>query len=99
MKMPQFPRTAGESPSAAPLERKRCAATAPILLRRRAQRRWEIVMKGSAWPPEESPILTRRSALGAGLALTLAGCNSMGVELPSFDVGKPAAGPSPATGS
>ena len=32
--------------------------------------------------PEERPGLTRRTALSGGLALTLAGCNSMGVELP-----------------
>jgi len=56
-------------------------------------------MKGSGLPPEENLVLTRRAALGAGLALTLAGCNSMGVELPSFDLGKPATAPAPAGGS
>src|SRR5260370_8680572 len=36
--------------------------------------------------------LTRRAALGGGLALTLAGCNSMGVELPAASP-PPAGGP------
>ena len=40
--------------------------------------------------------LTRRAALGGGLALTLAGCNSVGVELPSD--GKPASSVPPAEG-
>ena len=56
-------------------------------------------MKGSTSPPEGSLVLTRRAALGAGVALTLAGCNSMGVELPSVDLGKPATAPTPAGGS
>ncbi len=55
-------------------------------------------MKFSARKPEERPGVTRRTALGGGLALTLAGCNSMGVELPSMDVGKPGASVPPAGG-
>ena len=40
--------------------------------------------------------LTRRAALGGGFALTLAGCNSVGVELPSD--GKPGPSVPPASG-
>ena len=36
---------------------------------------------------------TRRSCLGGGLALTLAGCNSSGIELPGIAVGTPNAPP------
>ena len=50
-------------------------------------------MKDLALPPEGRRDLTRRAALGGGLALTLAGCNSMGVDLPGVDFGKPAASP------
>ena len=46
-------------------------------------------MEISARKPEERPGLTRRTALCGALTLTLAGCNSMGVELPG--VGQPAA--------
>ena len=45
-------------------------------------------MKISAEKPEERRGVTRRTALGGGLALTLAGCNSMGVQLQGIDVGK-----------
>ena len=48
-------------------------------------------MKDLAVPPEGRRLLTRRAALGGGLALSLAGCNSMGVDLPGADLGKPAA--------
>ena len=37
----------------------------------------------AAEQPEAGRGLTRRTALGGGLALTLAGCNSVGVDLPS----------------
>ena len=57
-------------------------------------------MKISAEKPEERRGVTRRTALGGGLALTLTGCNSMGVQLQGIDVGKtvgpippPAGGP------
>jgi branched-chain amino acid transport system substrate-binding protein len=55
-------------------------------------------MKDLAVPPEGRRLLTRRAALGGGLALSLAGCNSMGVDLPGADLGKPAASLSPAGG-
>ena len=42
--------------------------------------------------------LTRRAWLGGGLALTLAGCNSLGIELPSAGVGTPGASPPLARG-
>src|SRR5271155_2439939 len=53
-------------------------------------------MKICAQKPEERLGVTRRAALGGGLALTLAGCNSIGVELQGLDVGKPAASVPPA---
>ena len=56
-------------------------------------------MKISAEKPEERRGVTRRTALGGGLALTLAGCNSMGVQLQGMDLGKTAASlPPPAGG-
>ncbi len=51
-------------------------------------------MEICARKPAERPGLTRRAALSGGLALTLAGCNSMGVELPP--VGQSPAAVSPA---
>ena len=54
-------------------------------------------MEISARKPEERRSVTRRTALGGGLALTLAGCNSMGVELPG--VGQPAATVPPPAGA
>lgn len=60
--------------------------------------RQEVEMTIAAERPEARRGLTRRAALGGGLAMTLAGCNSVGVEPPS-DMGKlgpsvpPAAGP------
>jgi branched-chain amino acid transport system substrate-binding protein len=45
-------------------------------------------MKISAEKPEKRRGVTRRTALGGGLALTLTGCNSMGVQLQGIDVGK-----------
>ena len=47
--------------------------------------------------PEARRGLTRRAAIGGGLAVTLAGCNSVGVDLPS-DVGKPGPAVPPAAG-
>jgi branched-chain amino acid transport system substrate-binding protein len=56
-------------------------------------------MKICARKPEERRGVTRRTALGGGVALTVAGCNSMGVELPGGDFGKqPASIPPPAGG-
>jgi substrate-binding family protein len=55
-------------------------------------------MRIAARPPEARHGVTRRSVLGGGLALTLAGCNSVGVELPN-DFGSPApSGAPPAPG-
>ena len=54
-------------------------------------------MEISARKPEARPGVTRRTALGGGLALTLAGCNSMGVDLPG--VGQPAAAVPPPAGA
>jgi branched-chain amino acid transport system substrate-binding protein len=56
-------------------------------------------MKFSAEKPEERRGVTRRTALGGGLALTLAGCNSMGVQLQGIDVGKTAASLPPPAGA
>jgi branched-chain amino acid transport system substrate-binding protein len=50
-------------------------------------------MRFAAEQPAAGRGLTRRAALGGGMALTLAGCNSAGLEMPS-DAGGPA--PSPA---
>ena len=56
-------------------------------------------MKISAEKPEKRSGVTRRTALGGGLALTLTGCNSMGVQLQGMDLGKTAASlPPPAGG-
>ncbi len=55
-------------------------------------------MKDLAQPPEGRTCLTRRAALGGGLALTLSGCNSMGVEMPGAGLGNQAASPVPAGG-
>ena len=56
-------------------------------------------MKISAEKPEERRGVTRRTALGGGLALTLAGCNSMGVQLQGIDVGKTAGSIPPPAGA
>src|SRR5580698_9292762 len=60
---------------------------APAPLRR------EVGMRFAAEQPAAGRGLTRRAMLGGGMALTLAGCNSAGLEMPS-DAGGPA--PSPA---
>ena len=52
-------------------------------------------MKISAPPPDGRAPLTRRAALCGGLALTLAGCNSAGFDLPGAGFGGPAAPPPP----
>ena len=49
-------------------------------------------MKFAAQQPAAGRGLTRRALLGGGLALTLAGCNSAGLEMPN-DAGGPAATP------
>src|SRR5579863_2627152 len=59
--------------------------------------RQEAGMTIAAERPEARRGLTRRAAIGGGLALTLAGCNSVGVELPS-DMGKPGPAVPPAAG-
>src|SRR5271156_1729730 len=50
-------------------------------------------MRFAAEPPAAGRGVTRRALLGGGMGLTLAGCNSAGLEMPN-DVGGPA--PSPA---
>lgn len=56
-------------------------------------------MKISAEKPEGRRAMTRRAALGGGMALTLTGCNSMGVQLQGMDLGQtPASVPPPAGG-
>ena len=52
-------------------------------------------MKFVSESSERRRALTRRALLGGGLALTLAGCNSMGIEMPGVGLGAPAASPSP----
>src|SRR5579872_4095271 len=59
--------------------------------------RQEAGMTIAAERPEGRRGLTRRAALGGGLAMTLAGCNSVGVEPPS-DMGKLGPSVPPATG-
>ena len=48
-------------------------------------------MRFAAEQPAASRGVTRRVVLGGGLMLTLAGCNSTGLELPNDAVGGPAA--------
>src|ERR1700723_808391 len=52
----------------------------------------EVGMRFAAEKPAAGHGLTRRAMLGGGMALTLAGCNSAGLEMPN-DVGGPAATP------
>jgi len=54
-------------------------------------------MRMAAEEPEARRGLTRRAALGGGLALTLAGCNAVGVDMPA-DSGKPGSSVPPANG-
>ena len=53
-------------------------------------------MRFAAEQPAERHGLTRRAVLGGGMALTLAGCNSPGLEMPS-DAGGPAPPPAQPT--
>src|SRR5580692_7171631 len=62
----------------------RLAAPAPL--------RREVGMRFAAEPPAAGRGLTRRALLGGGMALTLVGCNSAGLEMPN-DVGRPAPSP------
>jgi hypothetical protein len=55
-------------------------------------------MKILVQTPRNRPRLTRRALLGGGVALTLAGCNSSGIELPGAGIATPVASPS-ATGA
>jgi ABC-type branched-subunit amino acid transport system substrate-binding protein len=48
--------------------------------------------------PEVRRGFTRRAALSGGVALAVAGCNSMGVEYPSADVGRPVGAAAAASG-
>jgi hypothetical protein len=57
----------------------------------------EVGMTIAAEQPEAGRGVTRRTVLGGGLALTLAGCNSVGLDMPS-DFGKPGPSVSPAGG-
>ena len=59
--------------------------------------RQEAGMTIAAERPEARGGLTRRAVLGGGLVLTLAGCNSGGVDMPG-DFGKPGAAVPPAAG-
>src|SRR5580693_2869394 len=61
----------------------RLAAPAPL--------RREVGMRFAAEQPEAGRGLSRRALLGGGMALTLAGCNSAGLEIPN-DAGGPAVG-------
>jgi branched-chain amino acid transport system substrate-binding protein len=83
--MPQFPSTAGESSLS------------------RADKRTdrEAAMKLSAQRPEASPNVTRRALLGGGLTLTLAGCNSGGVDFggPAVSAPPPIAANAPTVGA
>lgn len=52
-------------------------------------------MKIVSEPSDRRRAVTRRVLLSGGLALTLAGCNSTGIEFPSAGLGAPSASPSP----
>src|ERR1700735_730006 len=67
----------------------RLAAPAPL--------RREAGMKFAAEQPAAGRGLTRRAMLGGGMALTLAGCNSAGLEIPN-DAGGPAPAPAQPAG-
>ena len=55
-------------------------------------------MAMAAEQPEGRRGMTRRTVLGGGLALTLAGCNSVGLEMPNDAGGPPPAPAQPAGG-
>jgi branched-chain amino acid transport system substrate-binding protein len=91
--MPQFLPTASESP----LSRagKRTGDATRLGLKVAHERK--VAMKFSAQTPEERASVTRRALLGGGLALTLAGCNSNGIDLgggaPAVSTPPPAGAP------
>jgi branched-chain amino acid transport system substrate-binding protein len=55
-------------------------------------------MRMAADEPEATPGLTRRAVLGGALMVTLAGCNSAGIEMPNDFGGAPGPSASPANG-
>jgi branched-chain amino acid transport system substrate-binding protein len=87
--MPQFPSTAGESPLSRADKRTEDATHCRLSWPGR-----EVAMKFSSEGPEAGLTVTRRALLGGGLALTLAGCNSSGV-----DFGAPAVSAPPPAGA
>ncbi|HWY82495.1 MAG TPA: hypothetical protein VNY10_11290, partial [Roseiarcus sp.] len=54
-------------------------------------------MRFAAEQPAAGRGLSRRALLGGGMALTLAGCNSAGLEMPN-DAGRPAPAPAQPAG-
>src|SRR5271170_324860 len=90
VKMPQFPSNAGESPLSRAARRADQATRYPPSTGPGR----EVAMRFSAQKPETSGDVTRRALLG-GFALTLAGCNSSGVD---FGAGAPAVSAPPPAG-
>ena len=90
--MPQFPPTAGESPLSRAGKRTDDAARPRLL----AALGRKVAMKFSAQTPDERGSVSRRALLGGGLALTLAGCNSPGMD---FGGGAPAISTPPPAGA
>ena len=91
--MPQFPSTGGKSPLSRADKRSKDATRSPAP----AQLLQEVSMRFAAERPAASRGVTRRAMLGGGLILTLAGCNSAGIEMPN-DSGGPASATPPASG-
>jgi hypothetical protein len=89
--MPQFPSNAGQSP----LSRADRRTDDATRFRPSTGPGREVAMKFSAQKPDASGNVTRRALLGGGLALTLAGCNSSGVD---FGAGAPAVSAPPPAG-
>jgi branched-chain amino acid transport system substrate-binding protein len=94
--MPEFPSAAGRSPWSRAGQQTDKAARA--LLSAGLGR--EVAMQFSALKPEAGPEVTRRALLGGGLALTLAGCNSSGVDFggPGVSAPPPVAAGAPLAG-
>src|ERR1700722_3113517 len=63
-----------------------------------ARPRREVGMRIAAEQPAARQGVTRRALLGGGLVLTLAGCNSAGLEMPTEVGGAPASATPPAGG-